>query len=182
MPRSCSTRTTARQLLATALGRAAELGGDRRPVVPDGAEVGDPPLLVREPLAELLEQLATRGQSARRLDVAGDAPRLEVQVADSTHIPTLPLVVPRLFGDLVRAIPTSSRMSCGGSSRSKSPTAALAKKLARTDWQMSIESNTRRKRRVAEPEPRPHLQPDLRLVAADQLHRRLLVALADAGG
>jgi len=40
-----------------------------------------------------------------------------------------------------------------------------------TDWQMSIESKTRRRPRVAEPEHGTDLEPDLRLVATDQLLR-----------
>ena len=40
-------------------------------------------------------------------------------------------------------MPTSSLRSWSGCSRSYSPAAARTKKLARTDWQTSIESNAR---------------------------------------
>ncbi len=45
---------------------------------------------------------------------------------------------------LFLAIPTRSRISWVGSSRSKAPRTDRAKKSAMTDWQMSIESKTRR--------------------------------------
>jgi hypothetical protein len=55
-------------------------------------------------------------------------------------------MVAGLLRNLLARHPTKSkRTNCDGSSISNSPSAARAKKLANTDWQISIESKTRRR-------------------------------------
>src|SRR5262249_46555093 len=54
----------ARQLLATALGRAAKLGGDLGPLAALGSEVSQQPLFLRQPAAKLGADFAAGHQPA----------------------------------------------------------------------------------------------------------------------
>src|SRR5262249_54274256 len=86
------------QLLAAPLGGAAELGGDGGPVPAVGPEVRQLPFLLRQPFAELAEQLLEGDQLARAVPAGKHALVFGPDGPDAAHVAALTLLVLHLLG------------------------------------------------------------------------------------
>ena len=128
---------------------------------------------------DLLEQVARLDFEARALRPAATRPSVASSPErDAAIITALGMLLARCEASLFRAMAVSSFSNCSGVSSSYCPEATRTKKLARTDWQMSIDSSMSAKPRIGQPES--HGAADRRLVGPDQLRGRIGVAITDS--